>query len=280
MAVCFLYDDVRDHVDRFIVGLLVPGGVWLQLLYDLTGTAHLTLRQPKLAGDGGVLLFAQQRKTVGHDLLRRRFPRAAALQLQQQTFLHAAGTHPGRLQRLQHGKRPFDQRRVDAQMLYGRHVLAVQIAVVIQQFHHVAAQGGGGLVQPSVLQLPGKAGGKGCHGAVPAPSFRDESGWLAASAGIGAVLYPFQQGVFLGGTLQKVRQLLGGHQQHPGGLQQLRRYSQCLLRLQPQFQIGHSRHLLPHFSQLYEKPPQKASGILRQLAKAPPPTRPEEALVP
>ena len=148
---------------------------------------------------------------------------------------------------MQHGKRPVDQRRVDAQMLYGRHVLAVQIAVVIQQLHHVAAQGGGGFVQPSVLQLPGEAGGKGCHGAVPAPGFRDESGWLAASAGIGAVLYPLQQGVFLGGALQKVRQLLGGHQQHPGGLQQLRRYPQCLLRLQPQFQIGHSHHLLPHF---------------------------------
>ena len=156
-------------------------------------------------------------------------------------------------------------------MLYGRHVLAVQIAVVIQQIHHVAAQGGGGLVQPSVLQLPGEAGGKGCHGAVPAPGFRDESDWLAASAGIGAVLYPLQQGVFLGGALQKVRQLLGGHQQHPGGLQQLRRYPQRLLRLQPQFQIGHSRHLLPHFSQLYEKPPQKASGILRKKVEAPSP---------
>ena len=142
--------------------------------------------------------------------------------MQQQTFLYAAGTHPGGLQRLQHGKRPVDQRWVDAQMLYGRHVLAVQIAVVIQQLHHVAAQGGGRLVQPSVLQLPGETGGKGCHGAVPAPGFRDESGWLAASAGIDAVLYPLQQGVFFGGALQKVRQLLGGHQQHPGGLQQLR----------------------------------------------------------
>ena len=232
----------------------IKGGAWpgLQALDQALCLPDLLLGDLQDLGNASVLLLAQRLQMLCNDGAGKRRWGVQTVQLQQQTVFEIPRGHTGRLQGLEGTDRLLNQLIWNAQLLHAFQILGPQIAVRIQQFRQVFAQGQYRRGQLSALQLVTKKGGERLCFPIPGAGLLRGAvvsillrGMVEAGGGIqpadlllklmelllqGRRILFFKGGVFLRQRIDVLQQLLRIHLQDLHGLQQLGGQAEPLLQ--------------------------------------------------
>ena len=201
---------------------------------------------------GGVVLPAQLRQEAGGNIQGGGGGGPLPDQLEAQTLRQVSGRHTGGLQALEGVQSLLDERLGDLELRQAVQVFLKQIAVLIHQLGHIGAKSQQGLWQTEPLQLIPEEGLQALGLPVGTSLFRRGLGVVGEGGAVCTGIQPcglpaqlliglaqlrglllLQQGVFLGGPVQILCQLLAVHLQDLHGLKQLGRK----LELLPQFRF-------------------------------------------